>query len=52
MGAIYAELIHDYVRYGIETGYHCIADVKPKYQDKTRVAYKQKFGVAAPEEEN
>ena len=49
MGAIYADLIHDYVRYGIDNGYHCIADVKEKYQEKTRIAYRQKFGVPAPE---
>lgn len=47
---VYANLIHDYVVYGIETGYHSIADVKPKYQAKTRVYYKEMFGVDAPEE--
>ena len=51
MGSVYADLIHEYVTYGTETGYHCIADVKEKYQEKTRVAYKKKFGVDAPETE-
>ena len=51
MGAIYANLIHDYVRYGIDNGYHCIADVPARYQAKTRTAYKAKYGVDAPETE-
>jgi len=50
MGKIYARLIHKQVVEGIDTGYYTINDVPIKYQDATRVAYKQLFGVDVPEE--
>lgn len=49
MGRIFADLIHEHVKNGTDTGYTCIADVKAKYQEKTRIAYKEMFGVDAPE---
>ena len=49
MGKIYARLIHKQVVEGIDTGYSSIADVPAKYQDATRIAYKQLYGVNAPE---
>lgn len=49
MGKIYAERIHDYVTYGIETKYKTINDVPAKYQAATRVAYEQKYGRPVPE---
>lgn len=49
-GKIYARLINKYVVYGLETGYHSIADVPTKYKDATREAYRILFGVDAPEE--
>jgi len=50
MGKVYARLIHDYVRYGIDTSYHSIADVPNKYKAATRTAYEALFGTEAPEE--
>lgn len=49
MGKIFARLIHKQVYEGIDTGYYTIADVKAKYQEDTRVAFKQLFGFNAPE---
>ena len=49
-GKIYANRIHDYVVYGINTKYKSIADVPKKYKDATREAYRLLFGVDAPEE--
>lgn len=48
MGKIYARLIHKQVVEGIDTGYYSIADVPTKYQDATRVAYKEIYGVDVP----
>lgn len=49
MGKIFARLIHKQVYEGRDTGYYAIADVPDKYQEKTRVAYKELFGIDAPE---
>ena len=49
MGNIFARLIYKQVYEGINTGYYSIADVKEKYQEATRVAFKKLFGVDAPE---
>ena len=48
-GKIYARLINAYVVYGTHTGYHSVSDVPAKYRDATRHAYKELFGVDAPE---
>lgn len=49
MGKIYARLIFKNVVDGVDTGYASIADVPAKYQAATRTAYKELFGVDAPE---
>lgn len=49
MGKIFARLIHKQVYEGIDTGYYTIADVKEKYQEATRVAFKQLYGINVPE---
>lgn len=49
MGKVYARLIHKQVYEGIDTGYYSINDVPAKYQDATRVAYKQLYGHDVPE---
>lgn len=51
MGKIFARLIYKQVYEGIDTGYHTIADVTEKYQAATRVAFKQLYGINAPEAE-
>lgn len=51
MGKIFARLIWKYQTYGINTSYHCIADVedrKPAYVDATKEAYLELFGVDCP----
>lgn len=52
MGKIYARLIHKNVVEGIDTPYSCIEDVPAKYQEATRVAYRQLYGVDVPSSED
>lgn len=51
MGKIYARLIHKQVYEGIETGYNDINDVPKKYQDATRAAWDQLYGIPMPGED-
>ena len=49
IGKVNARLIYNWVEKRIDTSVHCIADVKEKYKQDARDAYKLLYGKEAPE---